>query len=317
MKRYEVSQQSRSAIILGLSALLFAVAAFILAVLYHGRSLVIISQLATVLGSYITIAILVIYPVARILKKRVSSVLVVPWDRPGGRAAQSIVVLPRRRVVAIISVIGLVDVALSVSATALLISGPTQDTLSLGLPKTQRRNTPLTFDLPPGYTRTGCVYDVSYHGGRVKPSHDIQPGGKIGQEFIATQPYIVSMDVNIGINPDWTSTKSGTIQMDLLKGDGTVLAHHNPIQIINNRATTFPFAPVKVQLGKPYWLWVVNISKFVISPYMRYRLGPEGEHLKPRGAGKTRVYGEVNREDVERYDEALVGCVRGARHTGR
>jgi hypothetical protein len=180
----------------------------------------------------------------------------------------------------------------------------------------KERNTPRVFALPPGFRQTKCIYEVSYNGGRVKQAHDIQPGGKIDQEFVAADPYIVSFDTNIGLNPAWTSQKTGTVEMDLLDGDFKPLAHYAPIQIINNGATKFQFSPVPVQPGKPYWIRVVNTSSFIISIYMRYRPGPNGKPRKPVGAKRTNVYGEVNRDDVGRPDDALVGCVTGARRTG-
>jgi hypothetical protein len=171
----------------------------------------------------------------------------------------------------------------------------------------------------PAFTQTKCMYDVSGHGDRYKRAFDIRRAGKIEQEFIATEPYILSLDVIIGINgdinPGWSPQKTSNVRADLLDERRDVVGS-DVRPIVNNGTTTFRFAPpVKVRMDKRYWVSLQNKSRWTISPYMRYN--PESTDGKPPGAGRTLIYRGVDRPEVEELKDALVGCVQGARRTQR
>lgn len=308
MKRLRWPRWSVRVIKIEILILVFAVAAFVFALLYHGNSFDIgaVSAYVAVFGA--------IAAFAATMGKRIQAVVIATSDRPAAGTVPSTVVLSRWSVIAIISVIGLVIAGLSVSAGLLFAAGPeepgTTASVSLKTPKASGRNTPNTPALPPGFTRTDCIYNVD---GQPKEPHDIQPGGWIEQEFVAAEPYISSLSVNIGINPARSPGRTtGLIRLDLLDGDKQGILYHAGIHILNNEFTTFQFSPSPVRPGRRYWMRVVNTSKFVISPYMRDEPGPEGKPRKPPDAKRTLVYGEVNRDDVPRKDVALVGCVKGA-----
>jgi hypothetical protein len=305
MKRLRLPDWSRRRITIQVVLFVVAIAALGLALLYHTNSLD-IGAVAASIAVFIAIAAF-----ARKIIEKIQ-VLFIAASEEGSTATSSIastVVLPQWIVIVIMAVLGLMIAGLGVSAVVLFASD-TERMKPLAFPDAPGPNTPNT-PLPPGF-RTKCIYDAD---GPSKQAHDIKPDGGVEQQFIATEPYIASLNVNIGINSARLSKGrvppgNDSVRMDLLGSNKSVVVHNNDITIINNGATTFQFRPVKVQPGKLYWLRLVNKAGIIISPYM---LPTPGPHDKPPGAKRTRVYREVNRDDVERHDAVLVGCVGGAR----
>lgn len=305
MKRLRWPRRSIGVIITEIRILILAVSVFVLAWLYHRNSLDI-----AIVGGYVgVLATIVVFATAT--GKSIGTIFVPVPDPPADEAAMSTVVLPRWSVMVFMSVLGLMIAGLIVF-TVVLFASDTEATMTFAFPEAAGPNTP-NIPLPPGFT-TKCIYDADEAS---KQAHDIKPGGGMEQEFIATEPYIASLNVNIGINAERLSEGrvppgNDSVRMDLLDDNMKVIVHNDDITIINNGRTTFQFRPVKVRSDGRYWLRLVNKAGIIISPYMLPTRGPND---RPPGAKRTRVYREVNRDDVERHDAVLVGCVGGARRT--